>query len=73
VELGRGRKLFEVMAAMQGTVAEGVFTTRAALGLAHKYRVDMPIAAQVDAILHQNKPPADAIHELMTRTAKSES
>ncbi|HET7751155.1 MAG TPA: NAD(P)H-dependent glycerol-3-phosphate dehydrogenase, partial [Terriglobales bacterium] len=72
VELGRGRKLSDVVSGMHGMVAEGVLTTNAAVGLAHKYGVEMPIAQQVHAILHQDKSPRDAIHELMTRRATSE-
>jgi glycerol-3-phosphate dehydrogenase (NAD(P)+) len=73
VELGRGRKLPEIIAAMHGMVAEGVFTTHAAVELAHARGVEMPITVQMDAILHHGKSPRDAIHELMTRSAKSES
>lgn len=72
VELGRGRKLADVVAGMHDMVAEGVLTTNAAVGLAHKYGVEMPITQQVHAILHQDKSPRDAIHELMTRRATSE-
>jgi len=67
VELGRGRKLTDVVAGMHGMVAEGVLTTNAAVGLARKFGVEMPITQQVHAILHQDKSPRDAIHELMTR------
>src|SRR6202040_2838338 len=72
VELGRGRKLAEIMAGMHGMVAEGVFTTNAAVGLARANRVEMPITEQMYAILHNGKSPRDAIHDLMTRTGKSE-
>jgi glycerol-3-phosphate dehydrogenase (NAD(P)+) len=72
VELGRGRKLPEIIAAMHGMVAEGVFTTHAAVELARARNVEMPITAQMDAILNQGKSPRDAIHDLMNRTAKSE-
>ena len=72
VELGRGRKLQEIIPAMHGMVAEGVFTTHAALELARARRVEMPITAQMDAILNRGKPPREAIQELMTRSAKSE-
>src|SRR5882672_8534867 len=72
VELGRGRKLPEIMAGMHGMVAEGVFTTHAAVGLARAHKVEMPITEQMYAILHNDKSPRDAIHELMTRTGKSE-
>src|SRR5205823_667847 len=72
VELGRGRKLAEIIAGMHGMVAEGVHTTGAAVGLAKKYSVEMPITQQMHAILHQGKAPADAIHQLMTRPGRTE-
>jgi glycerol-3-phosphate dehydrogenase (NAD(P)+) len=72
VELGRGRKLPDIIAGMHGAVAEGVFTTQAAVGLARARGVEMPIIEQMDAILHRDKPPAAAIQDLMTRSAKSE-
>jgi glycerol-3-phosphate dehydrogenase (NAD(P)+) len=73
VELGRGRRLPEIVAAMHGMVAEGIFTTTAAVGLARARGVEMPITEQMHAILSQGKAPRDAIHELMTRSGKSES
>jgi glycerol-3-phosphate dehydrogenase (NAD(P)+) len=72
VELGRGRKLPEIIADMHGAVAEGVFTTTAAVGLARANSVEMPITQQMHAILHEGKLPREAIRELMTRSAKSE-
>ena len=72
VELGRGRKLPEILAGMHGMVAEGVFTTTAAVGLARARGIEMPITEQMHAILHQGKDPQKAIHELMTRSGKSE-
>jgi glycerol-3-phosphate dehydrogenase (NAD(P)+) len=72
VELGRGRKLPEILAGMHGMVAEGIFTTAAAVGLARIRSVEMPITEQMHAILHHAKSPREAIHELMTRTGKSE-
>jgi glycerol-3-phosphate dehydrogenase (NAD(P)+) len=73
VELGRGRKLPEILAGMHGMVAEGIFTTTAAVGLAKSRGVEMPITEQMDAILHRHKSPREAIHELMTRSGKSET
>jgi len=72
VELGRGRKLPEILAGMHGMVAEGVFTTTAAVGLAQARGVEMPITEQMHAILHHGKNPREAIYELMTRSGKSE-
>jgi glycerol-3-phosphate dehydrogenase (NAD(P)+) len=72
VELGRGQRLPEIIAGMHGMVAEGIFTTTAAVGLAHARQVEMPITEQMHAILHRGKSPREAIHELMTRSGKSE-
>jgi glycerol-3-phosphate dehydrogenase (NAD(P)+) len=73
VELGRGRPLSEIITGMHGAVAEGVFTTTAAVGLAQARGVEMPITEQMHAILHQGKPPREAIQELMMRAGKSEN
>jgi glycerol-3-phosphate dehydrogenase (NAD(P)+) len=73
VELGRGHKLADIVAAMHGMVAEGVFCTHAAVELARAREVEMPITAEMDAILNHGKSPRDAIHNLMTRSAKSET
>jgi glycerol-3-phosphate dehydrogenase (NAD(P)+) len=72
VELGKGRKLQDIIASMHGMVAEGVLTTNAAVGLAQKMNVEMPITEQMYAILHDEKSPKDAIRELMTRPGKVE-
>jgi len=72
VELGKGRKLPDIITGMHGAVAEGVFTTKAAVGLARKNKVEMPITEQMFAILEQGRSPQQAIEELMTRAAKSE-
>jgi glycerol-3-phosphate dehydrogenase (NAD(P)+) len=72
VELGKGRKLNAILADLNGKVAEGIRSTKAALGLAARYGVDMPITEQVDAILNRDKDPKDAIRELMTRPGRDE-
>ena len=72
VELGRGRKLDDIIAGMHGMVAEGVLTTNAAVGLAHKAGVEMPITEQMHAILQQGKSVEDAIRDLMRRPSTSE-
>jgi len=73
VELGRGRKLAEIIAGMHGQVAEGVFTTNAAVQLALARNLEMPITEQMHAILNNGKAPRQAIQELMAREFKSES
>ena len=73
VELGRGRKLAEIVASMHGMVAEGIFTTNAAVQLAKMRGVEMPITDQMHAVLNEGKSPRDAIQSLMTRTSKRET
>lgn len=72
VELGQGRGLAEILASLEGKVAEGVRTTAAALGLARKHGVEMPIAEQMEAILVHGKSPQRAIEELMVRPGRDE-
>ncbi len=72
IELGKGRQLDDILAGLNGKVAEGVRSTTAALGLASRYDVEMPITEQMDAILHRNKSPRDAIRDLMARPGRDE-
>ena len=72
IELGKGRQLDDILAGLNGKVAEGVRSTTAALGLASRYGVEMPITEQMDAILHRNKSPRDAIRDLMARPGRDE-
>jgi glycerol-3-phosphate dehydrogenase (NAD(P)+) len=72
VELGHGRNLNDVIAGMHGMVAEGVLTTNAAVGLAKKMDIEMPITEQMYAILQLGKSPQDAIRDLMARPFTSE-
>jgi glycerol-3-phosphate dehydrogenase (NAD(P)+) len=72
IELGRGRQHPDIIAGLNGKVAEGIQSTAAALGLAARYGVEMPITEQMDAILHHNKSPKEAIRELMSRPGRDE-
>jgi glycerol-3-phosphate dehydrogenase (NAD(P)+) len=72
IELGRGCKLEDIIAGMHGMVAEGVLTTNAAVGLARRAGVEMPITEQMHAILQQGKSVQDAIRDLMRRPTTSE-
>jgi glycerol-3-phosphate dehydrogenase (NAD(P)+) len=72
VELGKGRQLPDIIASLNGKVAEGVRSTVAAMGLAARYGVEMPITQQMHAILYENKPPKDAIRDLMARPGRDE-
>src|SRR5208282_2820591 len=71
-DLGRGRKLSEILESLGGKVAEGVRTTRAALGLARRHGIEMPITEQMELILDEGKDPREAIKDLMLRPSKGE-
>lgn len=72
IELARGRGLEEIVASTK-MVAEGVRTTHAALALGAKHGVELPIAAQVDALLAGRVSAAAAVTELMGRRQRAES
>ncbi len=72
IELGKGRKLDDILAGMT-MIAEGVKTTLSAFQLAHKLNVDVPIIEQMYQILYQNKDPRQAVSDLMLRDLKPES
>ena len=72
IELGKGRKLPEILADLRGKVAEGVRTTSAAVGLARLKGVEMPISEQMEAILQHGKSPQEAIRDLMARPGREE-
>ena len=71
-ELGKGRALKDILVDLDGKVAEGIRSTTAAMGLAARYGVEMPITEQMDAILHRGKSPKEAIRELMARPGRDE-
>lgn len=71
MELARGRKLEDIVGTMR-MVAEGVETTAAAIALARRQHVDMPITGQMHAMLFMGRPPHEAIRELMERALKEE-
>jgi glycerol-3-phosphate dehydrogenase (NAD(P)+) len=71
MELGKGRKLSEIMSSMR-MVAEGVHTTHAAYDLARRESIEMPITEQMYGILELGKSPRETIRELMERRLKSE-
>jgi glycerol-3-phosphate dehydrogenase (NAD(P)+) len=72
IELGRGRPLDEILTGMR-MVAEGVRTTGAALALGHRHGVELPIAAQMAAVLEGTTPPLRAVEALMGRRQRPEN
>jgi len=71
VALAQGEGL-EHYTSTHRTVAEGVNTARSAVGLAERHGVELPITAQVAAILFEGKEPKRAVADLMERTLKAE-
>ncbi|GMR04517.1 MAG: NAD(P)H-dependent glycerol-3-phosphate dehydrogenase [Thermodesulfobacteriota bacterium] len=70
-KIGGGMKHREVVEGMK-MVAEGVKTTAAARALSLEKGIDMPITEAVYSILYEDKPPEEAVYELMTRGLKGE-
>jgi glycerol-3-phosphate dehydrogenase (NAD(P)+) len=71
VELGRGRKLDDILEGMV-MVAEGVRTAKSAHGLARKLGIEMPIVDAMHAILFEGLDPREAVTTLMLREPKAE-
>ncbi len=69
--MGQGKTAKEAMDEVK-MVVEGVYSAKAALSLAKKYNVEMPIVEKVNEILFEDKLAKDALEELMTRDKKSE-
>lgn len=72
IELGKGKKLAEIIAGMN-MVAEGVKTTLSAYQLAQKLGVDTPIIEQMHQILYADKDPRQAVVDLMLRDLRPET
>ena len=71
VELAHGRRLDEIVGSMK-MVAEGIKTTNAAVELARRAGVEMPISEQMFLMLHSGVAPREAIQRLMERSLKGE-
>jgi glycerol-3-phosphate dehydrogenase (NAD(P)+) len=64
--LGQGQDSQQAQATI-GQVVEGFSNAKAVCQLAKEKGVDMPIVAEVYAILYENKSPLDAVNALMAR------
>jgi glycerol-3-phosphate dehydrogenase (NAD(P)+) len=69
--LAAGEKLEDILTSTH-TVAEGIYTTKAALQLAKRYNVELPITQQLSLVLFEGLDPHQAVPELMMRDPKSE-
>ena len=70
--IGQGKTMDEAMAEVK-MVVEGVYSAKAAKALGEKYGVDLPIIDQVNMILFENKPAAEAVKDLMLRDRRDEN
>jgi glycerol-3-phosphate dehydrogenase (NAD(P)+) len=70
--LGKGESLEEIMEGMQ-MVAEGVWNCRAACSLGASVGIDLPIAEQVQAVVHEGVGAREAMIALMERAPRSEA
>jgi glycerol-3-phosphate dehydrogenase (NAD(P)+) len=71
LELGRGKTLAQALESL-GHVAEGVKTSKSAWQLSQKLGVDMPIAREVYCCVHEDKPAAQTVKDLMGRALSKE-
>ena len=70
--IGQGMTKDEAMEKV-AMVVEGVFSAKAAMKLAKKYDIEMPIVEVVNAVLFDGMAVKDAVYELMTRSKKDET
>ena len=70
--MGQGRSMQEAMDEVK-MVVEGVYSAKAAMALARKYQIEIPIIEQVNKVLFENKSPQEAVSELMLRDKKIEN
>ncbi len=71
MELAEGRTWADIEASLPG-VAEGAYTVGAALALAQRLAVDLPIAREVHAVLYAGKPVQESLRDLLSRDQKDE-
>ena len=69
--IGQGKSMEEAMAEVK-QVVEGVYSAKAASGLARKYEIEMPIVDKVNEVLFEGLPAKQAMRELMLRDRKNE-
>jgi glycerol-3-phosphate dehydrogenase (NAD(P)+) len=69
--MGQGYSMEEAMKEVN-QVVEGVNTAKAALALARKYDVEMPIVEQINLVLFEGKSPKEALADLLGRDKRKE-
>ncbi|MBO5097388.1 MAG: NAD(P)-dependent glycerol-3-phosphate dehydrogenase [Agathobacter sp.] len=69
--MGQGMTMDEATKEVK-MVVEGIYSAKAALALAKKYYVTMPIIEQVNLVLFENKSVQEAVADLMVRDKRAE-
>ena len=69
--IGQGYTMQQAMDEVK-MVVEGVYSAKAAIALARKYDVSMPIIEEINKVLFEDKPAKEAVRELMLRDRKEE-
>ena len=69
--IGKGYTPKEAMEKVQ-QVVEGVNSAKAALALAKKHKVELPIVEQINLVLFENKDPKEAVGDLLLRDKRNE-
>lgn len=72
VLIGQGKTMDEAMAEVK-MVVEGVYSAKAAMQLSEKYGVSMPIVAEVNKVLFEDRPASEAVVNLMCRDKQEEN
>lgn len=71
VLIGKGYSVDDAMKEVK-QVVEGVYSSKAALALAKKYNVPMPIVEQINLVLFEGKSPSEAVSDLLLRDPVNE-
>lgn len=69
--MGKGYTMEEAMDEVK-QVVEGVYSAKAALGLANKLNIEMPIVEQINQVLFEGKSPKEAVNDLLLRDKRRE-
>jgi len=70
-EIGKGRNPEDILKKSVMEI-EGAWTSKAALELGKKFKLELPITQQVYSVLFEKKSPLSAVNELMMREPKAE-
>ncbi|MDO8528170.1 MAG: NAD(P)H-dependent glycerol-3-phosphate dehydrogenase [Deltaproteobacteria bacterium] len=71
LRLGRGEKLEDILKDMK-MVAEGVKTSKVVYDLILKYKINNPVCVEIYRMLYENKPPRQALKDLLAIDLKEE-